>query len=213
MEEIYKERLWTIVEKIPFQSKHLVQLKKNTILNLNTIFENKFERYFLELGSGWGEVAIELAEKNPETAFLLFEKNNGRLEYTSKQITKLGLENIKLACCNFNWFLKEFFLPNSFDEILLNFPDPWPKKKHWQNRTINPKFLSELEYLLKENGRFRFATDHGAYGRKAILNFRKHSALKFKEEYSFQRENFPISVFEKEKLEENKKIYYLERIK
>lgn len=213
MIEIYKERLWTIVEKIPFSSNHLIKIKRDEKINLEKIFSKKMGSYFLELGSGWGEVSLELAKKNPEIGFLLLEKNSGRLNYTAKQIDKNSLENIKLACLNFNWFLKELFLENSFDEILLNFPDPWPKKKHWQNRTINQKFISTLENLLKGNGRFRFATDHGGYGRKSILNFRNYSNLKFKKEYSFERKDFPISVFEKEKLAENKKIYYLERTK
>ncbi len=211
MSEDFKEKLWWIVEKIPFKSENLIVIKKDCKLNPKEVFSEKYEKYFLELGSGWGEVGVELAKQNPNMGFILMEKNRGRLLYTDKLINSAGLKNIKLACANFNWFLRELYMENSFDEILLNFPDPWPKKKHWINRTISVDFIHTVKLLLKSNGRFRFATDHGGYGRKAISILRKNPVLQKEIEYSFQRENFPISVFEKEKLEEKKTIYYLER--
>jgi tRNA (guanine-N7-)-methyltransferase len=211
MSEDFKEKLWWIVEKIPFKSENLIVIKKDYKLNPEELFGERYKKYFLELGSGWGEVGVELAKQNPDTGFILMEKNRGRLLYTDKLINQFGLKNLKLACANFNWFLQELYTQNAFDEILLNFPDPWPKKKHRINRTINADFIHTLKYLLKSKGRFRFATDHGGYGRKAISILRKTPILKKEIEYSFLRENFPISVFEKEKREEKKTIYYLER--
>ncbi|MBK8394281.1 MAG: methyltransferase [Leptospiraceae bacterium] len=207
-------KLWEIVSRLPFESKYLVKLEREIKINPQVLFDNSIEQYFLELGSGWGEVAIELARTNPTTGYILMEKNRDRLKFTIREIEKYKLNNIRLICCNFNWFLKELFMKDSFHQIILNFPDPWPKKKHWHNRTLNSEFILTVYNLLKHKGIFLFATDHGGYGRVAIRTFRKSTLFKSnRSEYLFSRKGFPVSKFEREKQLENKVIYYLEREK
>lgn len=207
-------KLWDIVSRLPFESPYLIELKWKIRLNPKDYFENDIKEFVLELGSGWGEVAIELARKNPTTAYILMEKNRDRLNFTIREIKKYNLKNIRLICCNFNWFLQELYIEGSFDKVILNFPDPWPKMKHWHNRTVSEDFIASIHFLLKSKGIFLFATDHGGYGRFAIRTFRKSNLFKSVEsEYVFIRKDFPISKFEKEKQTENKTIYYLEREK
>ena len=208
------EKLWGIVSRLPFESKYLIELKRETKINPALYFGTEIQHFVLELGSGWGEVAIELARKNPHTGYILMEKNRDRLLVTIREIEKYGLKNIRLICCNFNWFLKELFIDSSFHTIVLNFPDPWPKKKHWHNRTVNQEFLVTVHTLLKSKGRFLFPTDHGGYARFAIRIFRHNNLfVSVGSEYVFIRQAFPISKFEKEKRMENKTIYYLEKEK
>ncbi|MBP7282409.1 MAG: methyltransferase domain-containing protein [Leptospiraceae bacterium] len=208
------EKLWGIASRLPFESPYFIELKRQSKINPKDYFGSSLNQFVLELGSGWGEVAIELARKNPTTGFILMEKNRDRLQVTIREINKFQLKNIKLICCNFNWFLKELFLENSFDKMILNFPDPWPKKKHWHNRTLNSEFIETVNTLLKSKGIFLFATDHGGYGRVAIRTFRKTKLFKpIGSEYLFIRKEFPVSKFEREKQLENKTIYYLEREK
>ena len=214
LDQATTDKLWGIASRLPFESKYLIQLEKNIAINPALQFENNLKQFVLELGSGWGEVAIELARKNPETGYILMEKNRDRLHFTIREIERYNLKNIKLICCNFNWFLKELFQEKSFHKIILNFPDPWPKKKHWHNRTISLAFIESIHSLLDNKGIFLFATDHGGYGRFAIRTFRKTNLFKpMGSEYVFIRREFPISKFEKEKKIENKTIYYLEREK
>jgi tRNA (guanine-N7-)-methyltransferase len=208
------EKLWGIASRLPFESKYFIELKRNNKINPSEYFEYGIANFVLELGSGWGEVAIELARKYPTTGYILMEKNRDRLLVTIREIEKYKLNNIRLICCNFNWFLQELFVEKSFHKIILNFPDPWPKKKHWHNRTINSEFIESTHSLLGNKGIFLFATDHGGYGRFAIRTFRKTNLFKpIGSEYVFIRREFPISKFEKEKRSENKTIYYLEREK
>ena len=122
------EKLWGIVSRLPFQSPYLIELNSENKISPRDYFENSVSQFVLELGSGWGEVAVELARKNPNTGFILMEKNRDRLKVTIREIEKYKLKNIRLLCCNFNWFLKELFLENSFDKIILNFQNPGPKK-------------------------------------------------------------------------------------
>ncbi len=208
------DKLWGIASRLPFESKYFIELNREIKIIPSDYFEKEIQHFVLELGSGWGEVAIELARKNPNTGYILMEKNRDRLQVTVREIEKYKLKNIRLICCNFNWFLKELFLEESFHKIILNFPDPWPKKKHWHNRTVNAEFIPVIYSLLQSKCIFLFATDHGGYGRFAIRTFRKSVLFKPSgSEYIFIRKEFPISKFEKEKQSANKTIYYLEREK
>lgn len=211
-DELTTIKLWEIASRIPFESEYFIRIGRDKKLHVPDYFDPTIKNFILELGSGWGEVGIELAKKHQNTGFILMEKNKDRLNVTVREIEKNKLKNIKLICCNFNWFLSELFLENQFSQIILNFPDPWPKKKHWHNRTVNLEFIETLEKLLVSKGKFIFATDHGGYGRYAIRTFRKTKLFTpIGSEYVFFRKEFPISKFEKEKRSEDKTIYYLER--
>lgn len=208
VDEKILSKLWKIATKKTFDSELFLEVEWGKPIIVKNIFPDK-EKFFLELGSGWGEVAIQLATENPNTGFILLEKKPDRLKETFRKIQKRGLANIRFLNANFNWFLEEFFESNSFDEVLLNFPDPWPKNKHHKHRTFNEDFPKKLFYLLKPNGLFLFASDHGGYARSVIRNLRKYPNLFIEVEYSFERKNFPISHYEQKKRNEKKCIYYL----
>lgn len=215
MNQEIRSKLWRICKNTPVRSP-LVIVPENEphFLELNKYFPDMFSKYYLELGSGWGEVALTLAEQNPDTGFLAMERKWNRLAQTDEVARKKGLKNLIFSGINFQWFLDDIFQPEQFDTILLNFPDPWPKKKHHKNRAINPSFLGSLHRILKPNGKLLFATDHSGYFRWAVREFRRCSLFRWEDaEWTHERPGFPISEFEKEKREEGYRINYLERIK
>lgn len=208
-----EQKLWSIAGGIPFASEYFLQASPARKLKKENLFPKEFETYFLELGSGWGEVAISMALKRPNTGFVLMEKKFDRIRHTMRAIERNKLENVKILCVNFNWFLEDVFEENVFSEILLNFPDPWPKKRHHKKRTMNPKFLHSLETLLPIGGKFSFATDYGPYARKAIRLFRDSSSFQPEQfELRLERSEIPVSHFERKKREEGKRIYFIDQI-
>lgn len=210
-----KQKLWKFAQRTAYSSDYLLQPKEwGKKIDLKKSFPPEIDSFCLELGSGWGEVAITLAQKNPRTGFLLMEKKIDRVKATEVRRQELGLQNIRYMTTNFQWFFSELLEREIFDTVLINFPDPWPKRKHHKNRAMQEPFLTEVHTLLKPGGRLLFATDYGPYARKTILLFRKLKELfSFQTEYNFQRPDFPISFFESEKRNEGKRIYYLERLK
>ncbi|MEM7180948.1 MAG: methyltransferase [Spirochaetota bacterium] len=208
------QKLWQIASNYLGKAETFIPIEQGKKIKLERVFAKEHTKYVLELGSGWGEVALNLAKENPQTGFVLMEKNRGRVKYTLRQMEKRNINNIRFIPINFHWFLEELFQAQAFAKIILNFPDPWPKKKHHKHRTLNTAFLDSLDYLLQAEGIFLFATDYAAYGRQAIRVFRPDKRFYFPEkEYSFQRTGFPISAFEQEKRDLGKTIYYLERRK
>lgn len=208
-----EQKLWSIAGGIPFASDYFLQASPVRKLKKENLFSKEFETYFLELGSGWGEVAIAMARQRPNTGFVLMEKKFDRIRHTIRGIEKHSLDNVKILCVNFNWFLEDVFEEEVFGEILLNFPDPWPKRRHHKKRTMNSKFLESLRILLPPGGKFSFATDYGPYARKAIRLFRDSEVFKPETaELRLERSEIPVSHFERKKREEGKRIYYIDQI-
>jgi tRNA (guanine-N7-)-methyltransferase len=59
--------------------------------------------------------------------------------------------------------LQEQLAPASLDEVLLYFPDPWPKSRHHKRRIVQPAFAALVASRLKPGGAFRLATDWEPY--------------------------------------------------
>jgi tRNA (guanine-N7-)-methyltransferase len=64
--------------------------------------------------------------------------------------------------------LEQAFAPASFVEVLLWFPDPWPKKRHHKRRLVQPRHLPLLTRVLVKGGRLRLATDWLPYAEAAL---------------------------------------------
>lgn len=52
------------------------------------------------------------------------------------------------------------FLNACFDQIYLNFSDPWPKKRHAKKRLVDLVFLNKYQRILKADGIIEFKTDN-----------------------------------------------------
>ena len=50
-----------------------------------------------------------------------------------------------------------------FDEVVIFFPDPWPKKRHQKRRLIQEAFLKKLVEHLKTDGLLKIASDDQTY--------------------------------------------------
>ncbi len=215
MEANLRRKLWSLSSRVLVESPYIIHPGiEPGLLPFWKYFSKEYSEYFLELGSGWGEVVLELATQNPETGYLAIERKWNRLLQIEREIQKRNLKNLLLSGINFQWFLDELFPEEFFQTILLNFPDPWPKKKHHKNRAIRPEFLENIHKILKPGGKFLFATDHLAYFRHALRTFRKSPLFRYEErEWTSTRENFPVSRFEMEKQMQGKRIFYLERVR
>ena len=62
---------------------------------------------------------------------------------------------------------------------LLYPPDPWPKKKHWKRRFVNPANLDRFARVLRPGGQFRFASDIDHYVTWTLLECRRHAAFEW----------------------------------
>lgn len=127
-------------------------------VRLDTLFGRKTGKIILELGMGNGETLAHRAKTSPEDLFIGCEVYKNGLRSLLVDIEKNALQNIRI-CAEDARHLLEQLPKESIDEVVLLYPDPWPKKKHNKRRIVNVDFLSLVDRVLKEDGVLFMATD------------------------------------------------------
>ncbi len=117
----------------------------------------------MEIGMGDGETLLELAAGAPGTDFLGVEVHRPGLGHCLLGVEARGLANVRLIAQDAVDVLAARIADASLDEVLLYFPDPWPKKRHHKRRIVQPAFVELVALRLKPGGAFRLATDWAPY--------------------------------------------------
>lgn len=120
-------------------------------------------RLHLEIGFGDGRYTISRALETPLAQFVGLEISNTSIQKALKQIKKGRLQNIYILKVSAEFAVRQLFTTKSLTSITINFPDPWPKKKHKQNRLLKSSFFELAANRLKPQGQIYLATDHYEY--------------------------------------------------
>jgi tRNA (guanine-N7-)-methyltransferase len=131
-------------------------------LDLAAVFGREAPRT-LEIGFGNGESLVSLAAEHPERDFLGIEVHRPGVGHLLLRIEELGLRNLRVICRDAVEVLERCIAESSLDEVLLYFPDPWPKKRHHKRRIVQPGFVALVSSRLRPGGVFRMATDWQPY--------------------------------------------------
>ncbi len=183
-------------------------INKNNINFLPFILKNR-EKVWIEIGSGNGEYITSIAKRFNNIFFIAIEVKFKRIFKTLKKIKRNNLENVLVVHGDAAIFI-EFFLNNhSVESFIINFPDPWFKKRHKKRRLINKDFYSLLAEKLISSGTIYIATDYKEYA-QIILNEANETGLfqntKFSKKWLF---NDIFTKYEKNFLEKGEKIFYM----
>lgn len=129
------------------------------------------KRRVLEIGSGMGEATASMAAADPESAIIAIEVHRPGVGSLLWRIEKLGLTNLRIVHADVNEVLRERFADESFDEIRIYFPDPWPKLRHHKRRLLQGEFLPLLASKLRSGGLLHIATDWQPYAQWITSEF------------------------------------------
>jgi tRNA (guanine-N7-)-methyltransferase len=122
----------------------------------------------LEIGFGAGEVIGALAEANPHIDYLGIEVHRSGVGRLLLHANQAKLKNVRVVCHDAVEVLKGSIQDDSFDEILVFFPDPWHKKRHHKRRLIDAQFVALLADKLRSGGTLRLATDWQEYAEQML---------------------------------------------
>ena len=89
-----------------------------------------------------------------------------------------ALTNLRAICRDAVEVLAQQIPPAVLDEVLVLFPDPWPKKRHHKRRLIQPDFVALLVSRLRVGGVLRLATDWEPYALQMLEVLTTHSELR-----------------------------------
>jgi tRNA (guanine-N7-)-methyltransferase len=117
----------------------------------------------VELGCGDSSFVVELAGRTPQRNFLGVERLLGRLRKLDRKGRRLGLKNLRGLRIEAGYCLEYLLPPASLSGLHVYFPDPWPKRKHWGNRLINPHFAELAARVLLPGAAVYLRTDDATY--------------------------------------------------
>ncbi len=124
-------------------------------------------RRVIEIGFGNGEHLAELAAARRADAFLGIEVHRPGVGHLLIHARRNTLTNLRVICHDAVEVLAA--MPRgSLDEVLLLFPDPWPKTRHHKRRLVQPAFVTLLAERLVPGGLVHMATDWEHYAQQML---------------------------------------------
>lgn len=117
----------------------------------------------LEIGSGMGETTARLAAERPDVNYVAVEVYKPGLAQLLLRAGNAGLSNLRLLRGDALALLRAHVPEDSLAEVLIYFPDPWPKKRHHKRRLVQGPALSLIASRIMPGGVVHMATDWEHY--------------------------------------------------
>lgn len=166
----------------------------------------------LEIGCGNGKFIVELAMNNKDKYFVGIEYSYKAAKKAVSKAYKRNIKNLTIIFGEANNVIDEYLKEKYyFDKIYLNFPDPWPKKKHAHRRIFTRSFLDKMYTILKDDGIFYSVTDDDNYALE-IMNPIYKEAENFRNvldsEYVHKLEGYGVTLYEEKMRAVGHNIYF-----
>ena len=166
----------------------------------------------LEIGCGNGKFIVELAMNNKDKYFIGIEYSYKAAKKAVSKAYKRNIKNLTIIFGEANNVIDKYLKGKYyFDKIYLNFPDPWPKKKHAHRRIFTKGFLDKMHTILKDDGIFYSVTDDDNYALE-IMNPIYKEAENFKNtlesEYVNKLEGYGVTLYEEKMRAIGHNIYF-----
>jgi tRNA (guanine-N7-)-methyltransferase len=130
--------------------------------SLCALFRNPIEEVRLEIGFGGGEYLLSQAQVHPRIGFIGIEPFVNGMAKALSVIAAHSLANVRLHQGEASDVLA-WLPPASLARVDLLYPDPWPKRRHWKRRFVQPSNIAAIARALRPCGEFRFSTDIAEY--------------------------------------------------
>ena len=129
------------------------------------------------------------------------------------RINGLQLKNIRVVYGDVREKIPLLFNDRELDAVYINFPDPWPGRRHFRRRLVKPELATVMARKLAPEGRIYLATDSESYALEMLEYFNAEPALHNIDRVSgvsASRGHLPKTKYEKSFIYAGDKIHYLE---
>jgi len=123
---------------------------------------------YAEFCSGNGEWITAKAQESPDLNWIAVEKNFDRVRRIWAKVKNLGLKNVLVVFGDARTFSEFYLQEGSLAKIFINFPDPWPKKRHAKHRLVQMDLALLLQRAIEPGGEAVLVTDDPDYSQQMI---------------------------------------------
>ncbi|MFN0113476.1 MAG: tRNA (guanine(46)-N(7))-methyltransferase TrmB [Paracoccaceae bacterium] len=144
---------------------HREENPERRVLDLAALFGAR--PVWLEVGFGGGEHLVHMAATHPEAGLIGCEVFVNGVATLLGKIRAASVGNLAL----YDGDVRDLFevLPEGcLEKVFLNYPDPWPKRRHHRRRFVTQDHLLPLHRVMAPGAEFRVATDIPDYGRQTL---------------------------------------------
>ena len=131
--------------------------------NLLQLTSNKVHKLIVEVGTGNGDFLTYLSKRYKTSFIVGFEIAKEYFIKAKNNIMRELCLNAKISHEDAFIAIRDKFEGKSISKIYINFPDPWPKKRHWKRRFLTAEKLPIILQKMKKGGIIIFVTDHMGY--------------------------------------------------
>lgn len=166
----------------------------------------------IEYCSGNGCWLIEKAKEYPEVNWIAVEKKFERVRRIWSKMRNFNLSNVLIVYGEALIFTQNYVADDSFQKVYINFPDPWPKKRHAKNRLLQETFLTQLSKKSAPATQTIITTDDLSYVNQIVSTVASNEKWDFLLKHPFYTQdwdNYGTSYFEQLWRTKGKKVYYL----
>jgi tRNA (guanine-N7-)-methyltransferase len=122
----------------------------------------------VEIGFGMGQATAQIAAARPHDDVLGIEVHEPGVGALLQRIDEQQLGNLRIVQHDAVEVLRDMIAPDTLAAVHVFFPDPWPKKRHWKRRLIQPPFVALLASRIAPGGTLHCATDWQPYAEQML---------------------------------------------
>lgn len=132
----------------------------------------------MEIGFGNGDNLMMMAAAHPERDYLGIEVHRPGVGRLLLGLEVRQLTHVRVICHDAVEVLARQIPRDSLDEVVILFPDPWPKKRHHKRRLVQSAFVELVTERLHPGGVLRMATDWQPYAQEMLATLQANPGLR-----------------------------------
>ena len=127
------------------------------------VYSNPQQPLHIDIGCGKGIFLLQMAQCQPDWNFLGLEIRRPVVDQAQKRQQEAGLSNLHVMFCNvnisFEHLMQSWGDRNPLQQVSIQFPDPWFKKRHQKRRVLQPELVDALATYLPLGGQIILQSD------------------------------------------------------
>lgn len=180
-------------------------------VDIETMFADPERPLLLDIGCARGRFLLRMAEAEPKWNYLGVEIREPLVNEANRLAAEAGFANVHYAFCNAMLWLDRLLegIPDGvLQNVTIQFPDPWFKKKHAKRRMVNEEMVETIARHLAPGGRVFVQTDIEFLANEMFTLFRNDDRFV---ETQTEANPFPVKT-EREKAVEDKDLPVYRRL-